>query len=176
MSFSEDARHLEAAFVEAGGLLRSLLDALQARRAAWISVRPDLVAPSAEIEQLSQRLAAEERRRAEIVARLRASLPTPAGARPEQLHVNVTRVCGALPPDQARALRAASDEVTLLAKQVREETALGNRLLQFAQSAQTGVDAQVLEAANSGRTPGYDRNARNVHGSRAAGQLVDGRM
>ena len=63
MSFSEDAKALEASFVTAAGLLRSLLEALQARRAAWVSIRPDTVAPSAEIEQLSHQLAAEERRR-----------------------------------------------------------------------------------------------------------------
>lgn len=176
MSFFEDAQALEASLVEAGGLLRSMLDALQERRAAWISVRPDVVAPSTEIEQLSQRLAAEERRRAELVARLRASLPTPPGARPEQLHVNVTRICSALAPPQARTLRSASDEVSQLAKLVRAETALGHRLLQFAQNAQSGVDAQVLDAAKGARAPGYDRNARNLNGPNAAGQLVDGRM
>jgi hypothetical protein len=176
MSFSEDAKALEASFAAAADLLRSLLEALQARRAAWVSIRPDTVAPSAEIEQLSQQLAAEERRRGDLVARLRASLPTPVGARPEQLHVNVTRICGALGPDAARSLRAAADEVTQLAKLVRGETALGNRLLQFAQNAQSGVDAQVLDAAKSARAPGYDRNARNLNGPNAAGQLVDGRM
>ncbi|MGC6486671.1 MAG: hypothetical protein ACON4Z_03430 [Planctomycetota bacterium] len=176
MSFSEDARALEASFVEAGRLLKSLLDALQERRAAWISVRPDVVAPSAEIEQLSQQLAAQERQRAALVAKLRAALPTPAGARPDQLHVNVTRLCAALDPAQARSLRAASDEAAQLAKLVRAETALGHRLLKFAQTAQSDVDAQVLDAAKGARAPGYDRNARNRNGTNAAGQLVDGRM
>jgi len=34
----------------------------------------------------------------------------------------------------------------------------------------------VLDAAKSARAPGYDRNARNLNGPNAAGQLVDGRM
>ena len=128
------------------------------------------------VEQLSYQLAAEEDRRSELLPRLRAALPTPHGARPDQLHVNVTRIAAALAPEAARALRAASDEVTRLAKLVRAETTLGQRLLKFAQNAQTDVDAEVVGAAKNARVPGYDRNARNVRGSNAAGQLVDGRM
>ena len=84
--------------------------------------------------------------------------------------------CQLCPPEAARALRSASDEVTRLAKLVRAETTLGQRLLQFAQNAQSDVDAEVLGAAKKARVPGYDRNARNIQGSNAAGQLVDGRM
>jgi len=176
MSFSDDAKALERSFVTTQDLLQQLLDALQARRAAWVSVQPDVVAPSTQIEQLSYQLAAEEDRRGELLPRLRAALPTPHGARPDQLHVNVTRIAAALAPEAARALRAASDEVTRLAKLVRAETTLGQRLLKFAQNAQTDVDAEVIGAAKNARVPGYDRNARNVRGSNAAGQLVDGRM
>ncbi|MCK5945547.1 MAG: hypothetical protein KAI24_26390 [Planctomycetes bacterium] len=176
MSFSDDAKQLELSFRATRDLLQQLLKSLQERRAAWISIRPDVLAPSSQIEQLSHQLAAEEDRRAGLLKRLRDALPTPRGARPEQLHVNVTRIAGALPPEQASSLRAASDEVTKLAKLVRTETTIGQRLLQFAKNAQSGIDADVIGAAKNARAPGYDRRARNLTGPEAAGQLVDGRM
>lgn len=176
MSFSDDAKQLEQSFRTTRALLQQLLEALQERRAAWVSIRPDVLAPSTQIEQLSHQLAAEEDRRAGLLKTLRAALPTPIGARPEQLHINVTRIAGALPSPQARSLREASDEVTRLAKLVRTETTLGQRLLQFAKNAQSGIDADVIGAAKNSRAPGYDRRARNLTGPDAAGQLVDGRM
>jgi len=176
MSFSDDAMKLEQSFRATRGLLQHLLDALQERRAAWVSIRPDVLAPSSQIEQLSHQLASEEDRRAGLLKRLRDALPTPIGARPEQLHVNVTRIAAALPSPQSRSLREASDQVTRLAKLVRTETTLGQRLLKFAKNAQSGIDAEVIGAAKNARAPGYDRRARNINGPNAAGQLVDGRM
>ena len=176
MTFSEDSRKLQASFQTTRRLLEQLVDALQARRAAWVSIRPDVLAPSSEIEEMSKQLAAEEDRRGALIRRFRDALPTPAGARPEELHVNVSRIAAALPPREGRALRAEADEVTRLAKLVRTETTLGQRLLQFAKNAQSGIDAEVIGAASHEGAAGYDRRARNDNGPTTAGRLVDGRM
>jgi chromosome segregation ATPase len=176
MTFSEDSKQLERSLQATRAMLEELVHALQERRAAWVSIRPDVLAPTAEIEQLSRQLAEQEDRRAALLRRFRDALPTPAGARPEELHVNVTRIAAALPPVQGRALRSAADEVTRLAKLVRTETALGQRLLQFAKNAQSGIGAEVIGAANHDGAAGYDRRARNDNGPNTAGRLVDGRM
>ena len=176
MSFSDDALQLERSFVLTKDLLQQLLRALEERRAAWVSVRPDVLKPSSQIEQLSQQLAVEEDRRNELVRRLRVRLPTPLGRDPEKLHINVTRISAALPTAQGRALRAAADAVQPLAKLVRTEVTLGQRLLRFAQNAQSGVEASIAGVTRSKQGSGYDRRARNVTKGGGAGQLVDGRI
>lgn len=175
MSFSEEARGLEHSFATTEDLLRQLLSALQQRRAAWISVRPDVLAPAPAIEQLSQQLALEEDRRNALLAALRPKLPAPAGVDADSLHVNVTRIAAALPRDRGRALIAAADEVRTLAKLVRTEVTLGQRLLRFAQRTQAEIAPALAAAAGARAAPGYDRRARSVAGS-AAGRLVDGRI
>ena len=75
-------------------------------------------------------------------------------------------------PDRAQSLRAVGEEVRALSAALRVETAIGSRLLQFAKHAQSGIDAEVLSVADNARTPGYDRQARNLSGPDAAGQLV----
>ena len=177
MSFSELAKDLERSFVTTESLLQQLLAELEKRRAAWVSVRPDVLAPSDNIEQLSKTLATEEDRRTSLLRDLRAALPTPTGTGTRQLHVNVTRIAAALPGEQARSLRAAADAVQPLAKRVRAEVTLGQRLLRFAKNAQDGLTADLQGIAPStAGARGYDNRARNVAGDRAAGQLVDGRI
>ena len=104
----------------------------------------------------------------------------PNSLKPERvswdIFVNVSRIAAALPPREGRALRAEADEVTKLAKLVRTETTLGQRLLQFAKNAQSGIDAEVIGAASHEGAAGYDRRARNDNGPTTAGRLVDGRM
>ena len=176
MSFSEDTGALEQSFVTTRELLQALLLALQKRRAAWISVRPDVLAPSPDVEQLSLELAHEENRRAGLLARIRAVLPAPPGD-DGHAHVNVTRITAAMPAERGRALRRVADEVTRLAKLVRTEVTLGQRLLRFARSAEAEMTPE-LAAAAGGRTaaPGYDRRARSVLRTGNAGRLIDGRM
>ena len=176
MSFSEDAKRLEQSFLTTKDLLQQLLRALEERRAAWVSVRPEVLAPSSDVETLSQRLALEEDGRNELIRRMRAALPTPPGIDPSKVNVNVTRIAGALPREQGRALRAASDAVQPLARRVRSEVTLGQRLLRFAKNAQTSAEQSLAGAARATQTPVYDRRARNVAKNGAAGQLVDGRI
>jgi len=176
MSFSEDTKKLELSFYTTRDLLKLLLDALEQRRTAWISVRPEVIAPSANIELLSHKLAAQENLRAGLLKKIRAALPTPIGGPPEQLHLNVTRIAAALPSEQGRALRDAADAVQPLARMVRAETTLGQRLLRFAKTAQGSIGSKIVDATNTASMPGYDRRARNVNGPNAAGQLVDGKM
>lgn len=176
MAFSEDTKNLELSFNRTRDLLKLLVSALEQRRTAWVSVRPEVLAPSFDIEQLSHKLAAEENSRAGLLKNIRAALPTPIGGTPEQLHLNVTRIAAAMPREQGRALREAADAVQPLAKMVRAETTLGQRLLRFAKTAQGGIGSKIVEATNSASMPGYDRRARNLNGPNAAGQLVDGRM
>jgi hypothetical protein len=173
MSFSTDCSALEASFRSTEALLRQLLAGLQARRAAWVSARPSLLAPSPELERITQLIAHEESRRDELTQRLRAALPTPIGADSQALHVNVTRLCAALPAPAARSLRAAADAVQKLAKAVRTEVTLGQRLVSFAQRAHPGAAQRA-----TGRTgaPVYDRTARGVRATGTAGALVDGRI
>jgi hypothetical protein len=176
MSFSDDTNSLEQSFHTTRDLMQQLLASLEERRAAWISVRPDVLAPSSAIEQLSHRLANEENVRIGLLKRIRAALPTPNGASSEELHLNVTRIAAAMPKERSRALRKAADAVQSLAKRVRAETTLGQRLLRFAKSAQGSIGNEITEAAKPANTPGYDRRARNLTGPRSAGQLVDGKM
>lgn len=176
MSFSEDTQKLEASFRSTRELLKLLLKALEQRRTAWVSVRPELLTPSSDIESLSHKLADQENIRAGLLKNIRAALPTPIGGTPEQLHLNVTRIAAAMPTAEGRALRDAADAVQPLAKMVRAETTLGQRLLRFAKTAQDGIGSQIVDATNTASMPGYDRRARNLNGPKAAGQLVDGRM
>jgi len=176
MGFSEDTLSLEQSFHATRDLLKLLLSALEQRRTAWVSVRPDVLAPSSDIEMLSHKLAAEENLRAGLLKRIRLALPTPIGGTSDDLHINVTRIAAAMPLKPGRALREAADAVQPLAKMVRAETTLGQRLLRFAKAAQGSIGGPIAAAANSANTPGYDRRARNLTGPNAAGQLVDGRM
>jgi hypothetical protein len=173
MSFSTDCTALEASFRITEGLLRQLLSGLQARRTAWVSARPSLLAPSPDLERITQQVAAEESRRDELVRRLREALPTPLDADSQALHVNVTRLAAALPGPAARSLREVADAVTKLAKAVRTEVTLGQRLVRFAQRTNPGITTPTV--ARSG-APVYDRTARGVRAIGAAGALVDGRI
>ena len=180
MSFSENCSRLEQSFRTTSGLLRELLQGLQARRVAWGSSRPSVVVPSPELERLAQQLAREEALRADLLTQVRVMLPAPAGAPAASLHVNVTRLAAALPAPAGRSLRDAADEATALAKSVRVEVTIGQRLLQVTQHVQEGLLAGTV----GGRTqrPGasvYDRNARadRTGGNRGdRGVLVDGRI
>ena len=90
-----------------------------------------------------------------------------------QLHRDAQLTCLR---EQGRALRDAADSVQPLAKMVRAETTLGQRLLRFAKSAQGSIGAELAGVAKSATLPGYDLRARNLNGTRAFGQLVDCRM
>jgi hypothetical protein len=177
MSFSDDTRELQASFTRTEQLLRTLLQGLQQRRATWISARPSLLQPSTELEAVSRDLAREEVARDALLARLRLALPRPVGGESRESHLNVTRIAAALPTDAGRALRQVGDAVQQLAKAVRTEVTLGQRLVRFAQHAQDGLfpspgGAQQARPA----APGYDRLARSRRVGNPAGALVDGRM
>ncbi len=172
MSFAEDATTLERSFRTTHELLRQLLQGLQGRRAAWVSVRPSTLAPSPELERLTQEIAREEASRDELISRLRRALPAPPGAEHTSLHVNVTRIAAALAPAAARSLRDAADGARSLAKAVRAEVTLGQRLVRFAQDVHGGATAPAAH----GGAPGYDRRAQAVRSAKVAGALVDGRV
>ena len=176
MSFADDTKRLEQSFCTTRDLLQQLLKALEQRRAAWVSVRPDVLAPSSEIEQLSQALACQEDLRIDLLKSIRSALPPPLAGDPEKLHVNITRIAAAMSRDRGRALREVADAVRSLARLVRTEVTLGQRLLRFAQRAQHDVDAQLAGLAKATEVPRYDRQARNVQTRGSSGQLVDGRM
>ena len=72
-----------------------------------------------------------------------------------------------------------SSKATDIARAVRGEVALGNRLLAFAQRAQESVLGAVAQECSD--VGGYDRHARRVHAALAtqsapAGSLIDGRI
>ena len=170
MSFSEDTKTLTESFQRTRQLLEQLMHGLQSRRTAWISARPRTLAPSTELEQLTQAIAHEEVQRDTLLARIRSTLPAPVGAPAASMHVNVPRSAAAMPAAEARALREVGNAVQTLAKAVRAEVTLGQRLVRFAQSASRANPATTRVV------PGYDRAARTVHTSHKAGALVDGRV
>lgn len=174
MSFSTDTLELEQSLHRTLTAMQTLLQGLQARRAAWISAKPSLLAPSPELEQLTQQVAREESLRNQIVARIRATLPAPSGQDPQSMHVNITRIAAALPGAAARSLRDIADQVQRLAKQVRAEVTLGQRLVRFAWNTQPTAGTGAA-ARNRIDTSGYDRGARFVRGTRAAGAWIDGK-
>ena len=115
--------------------------------------------------------------RDELLARIRLVLPRPLGAEPSELHLNVTRIAAALPPTEARALCAAAEATTKLAKSVRAEVTLGQRLVRFAQDSQPALlVAPVTAGRRPAGIPGYDRSARALRTASTAGSLIDGRM
>jgi hypothetical protein len=154
--------------------MQSLLQGLQARRTSWISARPRTLAPSPELEQLTQQIAAEENLRTGLVARIRTAMPAPLGHEHAQLHLNVTRIAAAMPAPAARSLRDAADTVQGLAKAVRTEVTLGQRLVRFAQAASPAAALGALQKKSP--APGYDRLARMARAGQAAGALVDGKV
>ncbi|MFK7738708.1 MAG: hypothetical protein AB8H80_00185 [Planctomycetota bacterium] len=176
MSFSEDVAKLEQSLVSTHSLLEQLHERMLQRRGAWVSVRADVLAPTAEIESLSQQLVREEQLRTGILARIRDALPTPRGAESHQLHLNITRIAAALPAHSARSLREAADRTTAMANAVRTETTLGQRLLRFAQSAQPQLAQTTGSDTSQAPTNAYDRAARNVIRNDHAGQILDGRI
>jgi len=170
MSFSEQTRDLERSFQRTRSLLERLLQGLKARRTAWVSARPSTLVPSPELELLTQEIAREEARRDDLLAKIREALPAPFGHGPAASHMNVSRIAAALPAPEARALREVGDAVQLLAKSVRAEVTLGQRLVRFAQAATSAPLARTRNA------PGYDRAARTVRTGKLAGALVDGKV
>jgi hypothetical protein len=171
MSFSDDTRSLTQSFQHTHDLLERLLAALNARRAAWVSARPSTLAPSPELEQLTQAIAREETLRDDLLARIRVALPAPFGHAASVSHVNVTRIAAALPAAESQALRDVAAVVQRLAKAVRAEVTLGQRLVRFAQ-----VAAVAPLAAPPGGAPHYDRDARMVRAGKLAGAIVDGKV
>lgn len=179
MSFSETTQQLEQSFRRTAVLLQNLLDGLKARRAAWGSARPRVIVPSPELEQEAKDLAREESLRADLTKAIGKALPQPMGASASTLHVNVTRIAAALPDAAARSLQQAADVATSLAKQVRVEVTLGQRLLRFTQNAQQHLHGRLGgPAARSQGAASYDRHARRHSALVAtnAGTLIDGRM
>lgn len=171
MSFAEHTAALAQSFRRTRQLLEQLLHGLQARRTAWVAARPSTLSPSPELEQLTQEIAREEAQREPLLARIRATLPAPVGAPAASLHVNVTRIAAALPGPEAKALREVADAVQSLAKAVRAEVTLGQRLIRFARQS-----APAPLAAPARTAPGYDRTAHLVRSARTAGALVDGKV
>lgn len=173
MSFSDDAKSLEQSLRVAHDAMLALRQGLQTRRAHWISAKPSLLAPAPDLEQLTLQIAREEAVRAELIARLRRALPAVSGHDSSNLHVNVTSIAAALPAPAARSLRDIADAVQRLAKDIRAEVTLGQRLLRFARDTRPGAGS---EPRGPGGAPGYDRGARFVRVERTAGTFVDGRM
>ena len=180
MSFTEQTKQFEQSFRRTSELLRALLQGLQQRRASWGSARPSVIEPSPEMERIAQSLAGEENDRTLLLAEIRKVMPAPIGGTQNDLHLNVTRIAAAMPAAAAKSLRAAADEATSLAKSVRIEVTLGQRLLRFTQRAHASVFEQFGAAAGPGTGPAvYDRHARAARGAgtgKRQGVLIDGRM
>lgn len=180
MSFHDHTDQLERSFRTTIGLLEQLLQGLKQRRAAWGSARPSTIEPSAEMERIAQALAGEENARTVLLAAIRKSMPTPLGGTADDLHLNVTRIAAAMPTATAKSLRAAADAATALAKSVRVEVTLGQRLLRFTKNAQSAVMEKIgVVGSPATGAAVYDRSARAARvlgGGKRAGVFVDGRL
>jgi len=177
MSLSDLARRLEQSFRTSNRQLTRLLQGLRERRTAWISARPETVAPADELDALAGELADEDMARTALIGQLSKILPLQPGIAAEDVHINVTRIAEAIPPKAAQSLRLAADEATAVAKQVRRELALGRRLLGFAQRTHESLMADIATGSQSNDTNGYDRTAQACRGiGSVSASLIDGRM
>jgi hypothetical protein len=184
MSVHEPVDRLIGSFRTSTGLLEQLLEGLMEHRTAWVSARASTLAqPATRLDHLAQALAAEEQQRAEVMAELATTLPLPRPLAGRELKIDVGLLADHLPPKPATQLRLAAAATTQLAKVVRAETALGERLLTFSRQAHEGLVRQLVGATHqvAGTMTGYDRRAHKVHGSMVGsvaptGSLVDGRM
>lgn len=180
MSMPEIAEQLIRSFDESAQLLHTMRTELEQRRAQWVSARPStLAAPATVLEAVQQQLSACDQRCAALFARAAELLPPASGVAASARAVDVSRIAALLPFGQASRLRKAAKTASDLARAVRGEVALGNRLLAFAQRAQESVLGAVAQDRDD--VGSYDRNARRVHAalttqSAPAGSLIDGRM
>lgn len=183
MSLVEIAEALARSMRQSSTLLQHLAKGLRDRRTQWISARPSaLREPAESLEELTNQLQQEDRRREELLAKARAAFPArPYASGP--LHVDVSLLKQHLPPAVAGRLEQAANASTTAAKAVRRELALGQRLLRFTQHAhETLLDGVGENVARTRDDVGsYDRNARRMQTALpgtgpAPGTLVDGRM
>lgn len=176
-SLTELTATLERSFRTTHGLLEELVAGLRDRRSAWVSARPDTIAPSDDLEGLAKRLAAEDEARRVLVEELARSLPGHPGVAATATRVNVTRIVAALPAAIGARLRQVADAATKLACEVRTELALGRRLLEFSQRTHDGLVTELSAQPHSGAPRGYDRTAtaRPAAGP-ASATIIDGRM
>jgi hypothetical protein len=180
MSMHEIAEQLIRSFDESAQHLQTMRTELEQRRAQWVSARPStLAAPATTLEAVQQQLTAADAARAVLFANAANLLPAAPGVTAADRHIDVSRIAALLPFGQASRLRKAAKTASDLARAVRGEVALGNRLLAFAQRAQDSVLGSVAHDRDD--VGSYDRNARRVHAalttqSAPAGSLIDGRM
>ena len=85
----------------------------------------------------------------------------------------VSRLLPHLPPDLARRLDTARKAIKESAIELRTEAAVGQRLLEFAASAQEALMCRLLKLQEV-ETRGYDRQARVTTSAPASGRLVKG--
>jgi len=179
MSPRELAGRLIASLENSTRLLAELGRGLAGERTSWISARPSVLArPAQALDGAARELAAEEARCGELLAEAQPFLPPAPGLLPAARRVHIGRIAALLPEPLAGQLRAAARTAAEAARALRDELALGQRLLAFAHRVQDGLLGEY--AQQRAGFDGYDRNARRqpAHraGARAAGNLIDGRL
>ncbi|MGE3173673.1 MAG: hypothetical protein AB7O97_13700 [Planctomycetota bacterium] len=183
MSLPEIAENVTRSLQTSAELLARMRDGLVRRRTAWIAARPGTLAePARALDEHAAALRAEDERRAELLQRARDLLPAPAGAAGRR-HLDASALAAHLAPAPAARLQQAARAAADVARAVRTELAMGERLLRFSQRAHDQLLAGVsaAAAAAAGDVGGYDRTARRVaHAMKtapgASGNLIDGRM
>ncbi|MCR9244291.1 MAG: hypothetical protein NXI31_04615 [bacterium] len=176
MSLVELASALQRSFDTSHGLLSRLIQGLRERRSAWVSARPDTIAPSADLESIAAELHAEDEVRRELMAELQQQLPAVTGVASTDARVNVSRIAAAIPRAAGANLREAADAATHAASAVRRELALGRRLLGFAQRAHDGLMADLASTPATSQPRGYDRSAQARSQRPVGARLIDGKM
>lgn len=178
MSLTEQCMQLERSLVRSQAILQEMLQQLLERRLHWASARPQQLRPSEQLEQLAEKLAAEENEQRNLLQRMSPSVSDGMGVRSGELHLNVSRLAAKLPTNQARSLKAAAAGTTKLAGAIRTEVMLGERLLRFTLDAQDRLFGELAAASSKLASHcGYDHRARARTGQPgSSARLVDGRV
>jgi hypothetical protein len=174
MSLPEHTEDLLRSLHATTALLQELEQALRERRLIWVAARPrELREPLQDLDHIARELHAEAGRRDRALQALAALLPLPAPRPGCDLNVTVRMLAQHLPRVPAQRLQAAAAAAVAAARAVRVETALGGRLLQFAQRAH---ESWLPHVCNSAKGPvAYDRRARKAQAA-PRGALIDGRL
>lgn len=184
MSLPDLAARIAASLDRTTGHLQELLAALRSHRRDWVAARPRAVATA--VDDLGRHhpaLDAEAQQRDRLFDEAAALLPPVRGRPGTARHRNVSAIAAHLPAPLAARLRTAAARATAAAREIRIETALGSRLLDFSQRVHDGLvrELGLVAARTRDDVGGYDRAARRVHGTllgrdTGAGTLIDGRM
>ena len=149
--------------------LTRLVEAMRARREAYIALRPSEIENAfGELDSLQHDAARLEGTRLELTQRLATSHGvTRSQPRLRDLLPHAPRLVAA-------RLRLAGESLTEAAGAIQIESRVGERLLAYSQHVQDGLVHDLCGLPQAGTANSYDRNARQVVDARSSGRFVSG--